>query len=137
MEKEPKSIFIDVYTDWCGWCKRMDASTFKDVEVIKLLNTYFYPVKFNAEQKGDVNFKGYNFKYVNRGRRGVNELASTLLDDKLSYPSYVALNEKYERITIIKGYQTTSDFLPMLRYLGEKHYLTQNWKDFRVSVKGD
>ena len=30
MEKEPRKIMVDVYTDWCGWCKRMDASTFQD-----------------------------------------------------------------------------------------------------------
>jgi len=28
-EESPKKIFIDVYTDWCGWCKRMDKATFQ------------------------------------------------------------------------------------------------------------
>ena len=46
---EKRKIFIDVYTDWCGWCKVMDKNTFNDPEVAKLLNEKFYPVKFNAE----------------------------------------------------------------------------------------
>ena len=33
MATEPKKIFVDVYTDWCGWCKRMDATTFSDKEI--------------------------------------------------------------------------------------------------------
>ena len=23
-----KIVMIDVYTDWCGWCKRMDRDTY-------------------------------------------------------------------------------------------------------------
>ena len=37
-EKEPKKIFVDVYTDWCGWCKRMDVTTFKDPAVVALIS---------------------------------------------------------------------------------------------------
>jgi thiol:disulfide interchange protein len=32
-ESNPKPMFIDVYTDWCGWCKKMDASTFQDINL--------------------------------------------------------------------------------------------------------
>ena len=53
---EKRPIFIDVYTDWCGWCKVMDKNTFNDPAVAKLLNEKFYAVKFDAEQKEDVVF---------------------------------------------------------------------------------
>ena len=53
-EENPKKIFIDVYTDWCGWCKRMDNTTFKDSVMVKFLNDNFYCVKLNAEQKEDI-----------------------------------------------------------------------------------
>ncbi|MEE1203555.1 MAG: DUF255 domain-containing protein, partial [Bacteroidales bacterium] len=53
-----KKYFVDCYTDWCGWCKRMDKDTFTDTLIAKLINHYFYPVKFNAEQSQDVTFNG-------------------------------------------------------------------------------
>ena len=42
--KEPKMVFIDVYTDWCGWCKRMDQSTFANPVIAKYMNEHFYAV---------------------------------------------------------------------------------------------
>jgi len=32
--KEKRPILVDLYTDWCGWCKRLDATTYKDPEVV-------------------------------------------------------------------------------------------------------
>src|SRR6187402_1829141 len=55
---EKRKIFIDVYTDWCGWCKVMDKNTFTDPNVAKILNEDFYPVKFDAEQRENVVFNG-------------------------------------------------------------------------------
>ena len=54
-------MFIDVYTDWCGWCKRMDASTFKDPTVAAYLNANFYPVKLNAETRDTITFNGKTY----------------------------------------------------------------------------
>jgi len=31
-QEEKRKIFVDVYTDWCGWCKKMDANTFNEEE---------------------------------------------------------------------------------------------------------
>ncbi|MBK7335110.1 MAG: DUF255 domain-containing protein [Saprospirales bacterium] len=50
-KKEPRKILVDVYTDWCGWCKRMDATTFQDQTVMDYLKKNFYAVKLDAEQK--------------------------------------------------------------------------------------
>src|ERR671918_265399 len=64
---EKRKIFIDVYTDWCGWCKVMDKKTFSEPAVAKLLNEKYYPVKFNAEQREDVLFRGATFKFIPHG----------------------------------------------------------------------
>ncbi|HSJ67441.1 MAG TPA: DUF255 domain-containing protein, partial [Anditalea sp.] len=37
-EKDPKMIIVDVYTDWCGWCKKMDKGTFTDPTVVEYIN---------------------------------------------------------------------------------------------------
>ncbi len=114
-EDEPKKLFIDMYTDWCGWCKVMDKKTFTDAEVIKTLNENYYPVKFNAEQKEPVVFNGKSYEYMGAGRRGVHGLAYTLLDQRPSYPSFVILDENLNRQSIIKGYLTPDRFLPQIR----------------------
>lgn len=137
MASDPKPVFFDVYTDWCGWCKRMDMTTFRNKEVVEAINKNFHPVKFNAEEKTDVIFMGHTFKFIDRGRRGYNELAAALLDNKMSYPSFVALNEKYERITILKGYQQTDEFLIVLSFLSGEHYKNSTWKEYKSSITGD
>lgn len=122
-KKEPRKLFIDLYTDWCGWCKRMDATTFKDPAVVKHINANYYPIKFDAEQKEEVVYNGHTFKFINSGRRGVHELAYSLLDGKLSYPSYVYLTEKVERIYVSKGYKQADQFIEELNYFTEEKYL--------------
>ena len=61
-KKEKKKFFVDIYTDWCGWCKRMDAQTFEEAEVAAYLNKHFYPIKLDAEQKANIEYGGYTFK---------------------------------------------------------------------------
>src|SRR5688500_17422950 len=63
-KKQPKKVFVDAYTDWCGWCKRMDATTFSNPEIIKYVNKNFYAIKFDAETKDVITFKGKSYKYV-------------------------------------------------------------------------
>ena len=130
LEDEPKKVFIDVYTDWCGWCKKMDANTFSDPRVAKLLADNFYNVKFNAEQREPINFRDHTFKFVPSGRRGYNELAAALLDNRLSYPSVVFLNEQFERIQVLPGYRNADEFLKIATFIGEDHYLDTPWAEF-------
>lgn len=123
---EPRKMFIDLYTDWCGWCKRMDASTFKDPDVVKHLNENYYPIKFDAEQKEDIVYDTHTFKFIAQGSRGVHELAYSLLDGKLSYPSYVYLDEQIRRITISKGYRDAPTMVKELEYITSEAYIQKD-----------
>jgi thioredoxin-related protein len=136
MEKQPKKVFIDLYTDWCGWCKRMDQTTFADPQVVEFVNKHFYAVKFDAEGKQDVTYNGHTFKFMASGSRGVHELAYSLLDGRLGYPSYVYMNEKMERITISPGYKPTDTFLKELRFINGEHYKTKSYQDYMNSSEG-
>jgi thiol:disulfide interchange protein len=46
-------VLADIYTDWCGWCKRLDATTFLDPDFVKYANANFVCVKCNAEDNGE------------------------------------------------------------------------------------
>ncbi|GJM31718.1 MAG: hypothetical protein DHS20C18_07190 [Saprospiraceae bacterium] len=114
-KKTPKKIFIDVYTDWCGWCKVMDRKTFSQTEVAEYMNKHFYNVKLNAEKEGKITFEGKEYALVDGGKRNIHTFAYALLDGRLSYPSYVYLNEDMERIQISKGFKEAAPFMEELK----------------------
>ncbi len=127
---EKKKIFIDVYTDWCGWCKVMDKNTFNDPDIAAYLNENFYNVKFNAEQKAPITFKDHTFEYVASGSRGYHELAASLLNNKLSYPTVVFLDENFQMISPVPGYHKPAFFEKVVKYFGGEHYKDTSWKDY-------
>ena len=104
-KKSDKKIMIDVYTDWCKWCKVMDQKTFADPSMIPFLQENYHMVKFNAEHKAPIQFNGKTFNFKDGGRRGYNELASELLGGKLSFPSVVVLDENLNVISVQKGFK--------------------------------
>lgn len=131
-ETNPKKIFIDVYTDWCGWCKRMDQTTFIDSAVVAYMNENFYAVKFDAEQSESVEFMGYTFinENPNGPKKSPHQLAQALLQGKMSYPSYVFMDEKNELLTVVPGYVDAKSFMPILKYFGSNAYLDTKWEDY-------
>ncbi len=131
-KKDPKKMFIDVYTDWCGWCKKMDKSTFTDPEIVKYMNENFYAIKFNAEQKEDISWNGTTFKFVKSGRRGAHELASALLNGRLGYPSFVLLDEEFARIMISPGFKKPPQLQKELVFANKEIYKEQNWEDYKL-----
>ena len=134
-QKEKRPVFIDVYTDWCGWCKVMDKNTFNDPQVSKLLNEKFYAVKFNAEQREDVVFDNHTFKFVASGRSGYHELAAALLNNQLSYPTVVFLDEDFKMIQPLAGYRKAPEFHPIAQFIGEGHYKTVKWDEWQKKYK--
>jgi thioredoxin-related protein len=132
-KKDPKKIMIDVYTDWCSWCKVMDSNTFSNKIIADYINGNFYAVKFDAEQKTDVVLNGKSYKYVASGRRGYNELAAELLNGQLGYPSVVFLDEKTNMIQPIQGYYEAKPFDQIIKFIGNNAYKTVKWDEFRAS----
>ncbi len=116
-QSNKKKFLVDVYTDWCGWCKVMDKKTFTDPALIKYLNENFHVVKFNAEQKEAVTYKGKTYNWEPMGRNGINTLGLELLQNRMSYPSLVYLNEKLEPITVSPGYKEPAQLMAELQSL--------------------
>lgn len=127
----PKPIFIDTYTSWCGWCKRLDAGTFKDPAIVQLINKKFYAIKFNAETLDTLTFKGE--KYINRkyrASRPANDLAISLLEGKLSYPSMLLFDKDLQNKHIIAGYKDALSLMSYLLMYQDDSYKTTNVQEF-------
>ena len=124
----PKKLFIDVYTNWCGWCKRMDATTFQDPVVVNYLNNNYYPVKLNAERKDSVIFADKIFVYQPQYK--ANEIALSLLGGKMSYPTYVFLDEQFNMLTPLPGYMDSATLMNVLKYFGDGVYQSVSWEEY-------
>ncbi len=133
MKEEPKGMFVDMYTSWCGWCKKMDSSTFQDKEVINYLNDNFYAVKFDAEQKETITYEGFEFKFVNSGRRGYHQLAHSMLNGRMGYPAFVYFNETMERIMISPGYKKADQIMTELEFAKSGKYKEMDLEQFKKS----
>jgi thioredoxin-related protein len=127
---ERRKIFVDVYTDWCGWCRHMDSTTFVSASVARYLNEKYYPVKFNAEQTGDVYFRDKTYKFKSNGSRGHHELAAFWLNNKLSYPTVVFLDESQNLIQPVPGYQDAAKMEAIINYFGSDSHKRVPWETY-------
>ncbi len=134
-KKNPKKIFIDVYTDWCGWCKKMDAETFSHPYIADYLNENFYPVKLNSESTDPIYFMGYTFINEGAGRRSAHQLAIALLQGQMSYPSIVYLSEDFKLITVVPGFMNAEVIEPVLKFISGNHYKRVSYEEFQKTFK--
>lgn len=114
-KKENKFLLVDFYTDWCGWCKKMDSETYANNNIIKLLNKDFVLVKLNPEKPGTVNFDSNT--YTNgqfAGAAGVN-----------GYPATGFFEPSGQFIGIVPGYLDPTNFSDLLSKIVAKDYLNQ------------
>ncbi|MBQ9253946.1 MAG: DUF255 domain-containing protein [Bacteroidales bacterium] len=120
--KKGKLVFIDCYTDWCKWCKVLDEKTFSNDTIARILNYYFYPVKFNAEGQEDITLKGVEYKAVKGSKRnGTHELMRLLWAGQQGggYPSMVIRNSDFSALTVVMGFYPAADLEPILVYYAE------------------
>jgi thioredoxin-related protein len=102
--QDNKPIFIDVYTDWCGWCKKMDKNTFQTNEVVEYVAQNYHAVKVDAESEDATSFDGQKLTYRQLSG-GVFQVTG--------YPSIVLINSKKE-VAVAPGYRDKGDFVQLL-----------------------
>lgn len=115
-----KKILIDVFTDWCTWCKRMDKDVYAASDVRQYLEAHFEIVKLDAESSTIHDFRD--------GRYSEKEIAAAFGVD--GYPTTIFLSSDAETITTVPGYLPQKTFLAVLEYIHDEHYKKTNWQEF-------
>lgn len=134
-KKNPKKFVVDIYTQWCGWCKKMDKATFQKDHIAKYINNNYHAIKFDAETKENIVFNGKTYAYVKNGKKGYHELALAITQGQLSYPTVVFLDETLSVIQPIPGFQDEKMFEQIMTYFSEDHYKSTPWATYTRSYK--
>lgn len=131
--KNPKPILIDIYTDWCGWCKEMDKKTYSNKKLAAYVNQKYYAVKFNAEDKAELTFNNKKYKY-NKNYK-THELALYLTGGQLSYPTTVFLADANAQPAPIPGFMKPKEIEAPLKYFGELADKKESYISFSKKLK--
>ena len=126
--KTPKPILVDVYTDWCGWCKVMDRETYDKEAVVNYINEHYYAVKLNAESKDSLEWGGKKYGYNPEYKS--NELAVYLLYGQMSYPTTVFLSAINAQPAPLAGFLKPKELESPLKFFGDGEYKSKTFPEF-------
>ncbi len=124
-KSEKKYIFVDFYTEWCTYCKKLESETYTDEKVYKYLNDKFVPIKVNAESQNKVSFAGQKLTE--------QELAATF--GVSSYPTLFFMNGEKDALGQIPGFVTADDLFMIANYVATNSYKTKSLDQYKNSFK--
>jgi len=133
LKKEKRPVLVDLYTDWCGWCKVMDKKTYSNKNVTDYVKEKFYAVKFNAEGRKDITWNGKTYTFNPNNK--THDFAMFLTNGQLQgYPTTVIIPVDGEP-QAIPGYLSPGDFEMIAKYFGEGKYGKESFEEYQKSFK--
>ena len=133
LQKEKRPLLIDLYTDWCGWCKVMDQRTYSNKKVADYIQEKFYPVRINAETREVIRWENKTYNFNARYRS--NEFAIYLTGGRLQFPTTIFIPAGGDAPQAIPGYLQPKDFEVLLKYFGEGAYGRIPFDEFQKNFK--
>lgn len=119
-----RPVLVDVYTQWCGWCKRMDRDVYARPEVREYLGDKFVTVKVDAESSNPARYDGR--AYTSRSLAGYFRVTG--------YPTTLFLRANGEHLVNVPGYVPADKFLLVLRYIGDGHLdRGETWEEYKAA----
>jgi len=125
-----KPFIIDIYTDWCGWCKHMMKTTYSNPNIANYINSNFYAVKFDAETKDTIEYNGKIYKPLSKDPKTPHELAVKFLGNSLSYPSTMFITNNFEYNLLTQGFLEDKKVEPILVFMVENAWRTTAFEEF-------
>jgi thioredoxin-related protein len=132
LKNEKRPVLIDLYTDWCGWCKVMDRKTYSNKNVINYVQSKFYPVKFDAEGRKSITWNGKTYNFNSNYK--AHDFAVFLTAGQLSFPTTVIIPVGGEP-QAIPGYLAPNELELIVKYFGEGKYGKVPFEEYRKSFK--
>lgn len=121
-KKTNKKIMLDVYTDWCGWCKKLDKDVYANDKVSNYLNKAYIPIKINGEGTTKLTYKDQK----------TNEVGLAQAFGIRSYPTIIFLDSHGEPINSLGGFVDADRFLPIIKFIGDDHYKSMTWDEYKA-----
>jgi thioredoxin-related protein len=118
--KEGKHVIVDVYTNWCGWCKVMERQTYGDSEVADYLTRNFVLAKVNGESSAKIHWQG----------REITERQFARETRVTGFPTTFFLKPDLEMLGGVPGFIRPHDFMVYARYVGTRWYEKGKIQDF-------
>ena len=126
-----KKFFVDVYTDWCKWCDKMEKTTLSEPSVVEYINENYYAIRFDAEDKSEITYNNKVFKPIKSfGKRPTHELAIEIMSGNIGYPTVVFIDEKLKVIQPIQGYQDVKTLKMVMTFFAGNYYKEMRWKPY-------
>lgn len=133
MNSESKPVLMDLYTNWCYWCKVMDKKTYTNSKVIAYVNEHFYAVKFDAESKEVVEWKNKQYTYNEAYK--INDFAMYITSGQPGFPTTVIFPDEKSEPVAVSGYMEPKEIEPILKYFGDGAYKKESFNDFQSTFK--
>ena len=118
VKENPKPIVVFIHTSWCNYCKMMENSTFKNTEIVALLNDNFYFISLDAETKKDIYFNNHKFSFKPNGQNtGIHELATALatINSRIVYPTITILQSDFSMVFQKHSFLNSKELLAILK----------------------